>query len=428
MSQSKFTRREALALVAGLGGLGAVSVSAQTSNKWANWAGTVHCKPSEMIRPTNINDVVAAVRGAVSAGRRVRAVGSGHSFTPLGATNDTLLVLARLRGIEAIDNTRQQVTVFGGTKLYHLGRPLRKAGLALKNLPDINRQAVVGAISTGTHGTGKDFGNLSTHVVSLEMVNGGGDVVRCSPDERPDLFRAGQVSVGALGIITRLTLQLDPTYRLHEKIWRATYQECMESLDQTIAKNEHFEFFWRPGTDACLMKTLNKTDDLEDSEKSIGDYRSENFERERIGHWDEILPSQRNGRFNELEFSVPAWNGPDCLSELRQMIAGKHKEVTWSLEYRTVAADDIPLSPHYGRPSVTISLHEPANAPFEGYFRDAQAVFRNHNGRPHWGKVHYLTAKELEPLYPKWAEFRRAREEMDPKGTFLTPYLQDLLV
>ena len=427
MSRSKLTRREVLALAAGLAALRGVGAPAQTSHEWTNWSGSVHCTPSEMARPADVDGVVAVIREAAGRGRHVRAVGSGHSFTPLGATNDTLLVLARLRGIEAIDSARRRATVLGGTKLYHLGKPLRQAGLAMKNLPDINRQAVVGAICTGTHGTGKDLGNLSTHVVGLEMVTGEGDLVRCSLDERPDLLRAGQVSLGALGIVTRLTLQLEATYRLHEKIWRTSYEECVTVLDQTIAENEHFEFFWRPGHDVCLMKTLNKTDDPEDFEKSEGDYRSETFERERIGNWDEILPSQRNNRFNEMEFSVPAWNGPDCLAELREMMREKHKEVTWSLEYRTVAADDIPLSPHYGRPSVTISAHEPAQAPYEGYFADVEAVFRNHDGRPHWGKMHQLTAKELEPLYPKWAEFQKAREEIDPKGTFLTPYLRTLL-
>ena len=423
MSRSKLTRREVLALAAGLAALRGVGAPAQTSHEWTNWSGSVHCTPSEMARPADVDGVVAAIRGAVGRGRHVRAVGSGHSFTPLGASDDTLLVVARLRGIEAIDSARRRATVLGGTKLYHLGKPLRQAGLAMKNLPDINRQAVVGAICTGTHGTGKDLGNLSTHVVGLEMVTGEGDLVRCSLDERPDLLRAGQVSLGALGIVTRLTLQLEATYRLHEKIWRTSYEECVTVLDQNIAENEHFEFFWRPGLDACLMKTLNKTDDPEDFENS----NSETFERERIGHWDEILPSQRNNRFNEMEFAVPAGNGSNCLAELREMMRHKHKDVTWPLEYRTVAADDIPLSPHFGRPSVTISAHEPARTSYEGYFADVEAVFRNHEGRPHWGKMHWLTAKELEPLYPKWAEFQKAREEIDPKGTFLTHYLRTLL-
>lgn len=420
---AKLTRREVLASAAALAALPATPLSAQTSHEWKNWSGSVQCAPSEMARPTDVDGVLAAVRDAVSRGQHVRAVGSGHSFTPLGASDETLLVLARMRGIETIDSARRQATVLGGTKLYHLGKPLRQAGLAMKNLPDIDRQAVAGAIATGTHGTGKDLGNLSTHVVGLEMVSGEGELATCSLDKRPDLLRAGQVSLGALGIVTRITLQLEPTYRLHEKSWRASFEECFAGLERSIADNEHFEFFWVSGLDACLMKTLNKTDNPDDFEESNPD----TFEGERIGHWDEIYPSERNTLFNEIEFSLPEEHGPDCLSELRELMMGKHKEVTWPLEYRSVAADDIPLSPHYGRASVTISAHEPARASYEGFFPDVEAIFRNHEGRPHWGKMHRLTAEDLEPLYPKWDEFRKARQELDPKGTFLTPYLRELL-
>jgi FAD/FMN-containing dehydrogenase len=366
---------------------------------------------------------MAAVREAAQGGSKVRAVGSGHSFVPLGASEDTLMVLGRLRGIESIDTERRQVTVLGGTKLYHLGKPLREAGLALKNLPDVDRQGVAGAIATGTHGTGKDLGNLSTHVVGLELVDGRGNVVKCSVEERPDLLAAGQVSLGALGIMTRITLQLEPTYRLHETSRRASYEECVDGLERSIADNEHFEFFWVSGLDACLMKTLNKTDVPDDLDES----NPETFEGQRIGHWDEIYPSERNTLFNEMEYALPAENGPGCLAELRDLMLGKHKAVTWPLEYRTVEADDIPLSPHFGGPSVTISAHEPAEASYPGFFPDVEAIFRNHSGRPHWGKMHGLTAEELQPLYPKWSEFQKAREELDPQKTFLTPYLQRLL-
>ena len=282
-----------------------------------------------------------------------------------------------MRGVESIDTDRRQATVLGGTKLYHLGKPLRQAGLAMRNLPDIDRQAVAGAIATATHGTGPDLGNLSTHVVGLELVNGNGDIVECSLAERPDLLAAARVSLGALGIMTRITLQLEPTYRLHERSWRASYDECFSELASNIANNEHFEFFWVSGLDACLMKTLNKTDVEGDLEES----NPETLEGQSIGHWDEIYPSDRNTLFNEIEYSVPAEQGPECLAELRSLMLGKHKAVTWPLEYRTVQADDIPLSPHQGRPSVTISAHEPAEKSYPGFFQDVEAVFRNHQGR-----------------------------------------------
>lgn len=406
---------------------GAAAVNPQNSgregdNEWANWSGSVHCTPATMARPASVDDVVAVVRNAAGANQAVRAVGSGHSFVPLGATDDALVVMSRLRGVESIDVDKREATVLGGSKLYHLGKPLLDAGLALENMPDIDRQALAGAIATGTHGTGRDLGSLSTQVVGLRLVVGNGDVVDLSAQERPDLFRAAQVSLGALGIITHVRLRLLPAYRLHEKTWTFSYDECVELLAENIANNRHFEFFWVSGRDSCLAKTLNPTEEPEDRETTRAGGGGES-----IGPAHEIFPSERNTLFNEIEYAVPHENGPECLEELRQLMFTKHKAITWPLEYRTVARDDIYLSPAHGRATVTISAHQPAELSYEPFFSDAEAVFRNHQGRPHWGKIHSLEADDLEALYPKWDAFQKAREELDPDGRFLTPYLRSLL-
>lgn len=399
--------------------------SASAAHEWSNWSGSVHCSPLEMVGPSSVAEVVAALRRAADRGHTVRVLGSGHSFVPLCATDGMALVLGRMRGIESIDSEREEATVLAGSKLYHLGRPLREQNLAMENLPDIDRQAFAGALATGTHGTGRELGSLSTQVAALRLVTAAGDVVDCSEEERPDILRAAQVSLGALGVLTHVRLRLRPAFRLHERTRIASYEECVAELSDQIEANRHFEFFWVSDRDACLVKTLNPTDradDLEryqDEEKLVG---------ERIGWSDQILPSVRDVPFNEIEYSVPAERGPECLQELRDLMLGKHKQISWPLEYRTVAADDIFLSPAHGRPTVAISAHQAAELPYQGFFADVEAIFRNHRGRPHWGKIHSLGAKELSRLYPLWEEFWKVRQELDPRGRFLNPYLRNLLL
>jgi FAD/FMN-containing dehydrogenase len=399
--------------------------SQPAAEEWANWSGVVHWTPKRVERPASEAEVVEIVRRAARDGDVVRVAGTGHSCTPLCATPGVTVLLAAMRGIETADLAARSATVQAGTKLYELHEPLFQAGLALENLSDIDRQAIAGAIATSTHGTGQKHRTLSALVSGARLVTGRGDVIECSETERPDILRAVQVSLGAVGIVTSVRLAVAPAFRLHERTWIAPFEECFAALDRSIADNDHFEFFWVSDRDACLIKTLNPTDATEDFE------RFEDPDRmvgERVGWSGSIFPSLRNRRFNEIEYALPAEEGPGCLRELRELMLNKHKDITWPLEYRTVAADDIWLSQMYGRATVTISAHQAANLPYEPFFADVEAIFRNHRGRPHWGKMNHLAAKELRELYPRWADFLGVREELDPDGRFLNDYLRELLL
>jgi len=193
----------------------------------------------------------------------------------------------------------------------------------------------------------------------------------------------------------------------------------MAGLDHHIAATRHFEFFWRPRTDRCDMKALQPTEAVPAAVAGR--------EGERIGWSDEIFPSERSVKFNETEFAVPEAAGPDCLREIRELMRTRHPDVAWPLEYRTLAADEIPLSPAHRRATVTISVHQAAELPYAGFFADVEAVFRNHGGRPHWGKHHTHRAAELRALYPEWERFHAQRHRMDPHGRFLNDYLRRLL-
>jgi FAD/FMN-containing dehydrogenase len=400
-------------------------------HEWTNWSGSVVCRPRQLLMPESEAEVAAIVRGAAAAGQTVRVAGSGHSFTPLCASEDVLLSLDRMAGIESVDGAARCAWVRAGTKIHDLGQPLAERGLTLENQGDVDVQAIAGAVSTGTHGTGSTLGSLSTQLVALRIVTAAGDVLNCSAETDGEVFRAAQVSLGSLGVITAVRLRLLPLYRLHEQVRREPLDACLASLDERIGANRHFEFFWYPADDAAVTKTLNPTNrpateqSEADSENSAA---SSNAERERVGDSWRIFPTVRENRFNEMEYAVPAERGVECFREVRELMRRKHTQVAWPVEYRTLAADEILISPAQGRRSVTLSIHQGAGLPYAEFFADAERIFRRHHGRPHWGKMHSLSCRELKEIYPQWERFQSVRTRLDPQGRFLNEHLRRLFV
>ena len=397
--------------------------------EWSNWSGSVRANPSDIASPTSEAELQSVVAEAAVLRQNVRVAGTGHSFVPLCATDGVLVSLDNLQGLVSVNAGDSTATFWAGTKIWQMGEPLLAHGLALSNQGDIDKQAIAGAVSTATHGTGPALGNLSSMLVAARLVLPDGSVMEASAQSDPDTFRAVRVSMGALGVLSQVTMRVLPAFRLHEKSWAESFDACLEQLDERIAGNRHFEFWWAPPIDMCAAKTLNPTAEeigVLDSEPPAG-LLKRYINPERVDWSYRIFPSERNNLFNEIEFSVPAGNGPACVRELHQMMKTVHPEVLWPIEYRTVAADDAYLSPHYGRQSVTISLHQAAELPHEPFFASAQAVFANHGGRPHWGKWQSWSADRLRDLYPEWDTFAAVRKQLDPRGCFLNPFLERVL-
>ncbi len=381
--------------------------------RWSNWSGSVECEPARIEAPGDEAAVAQRVREAASSGDEVRVVGTGHSGTPLCETSGTLLSLDRLAGVESHDTGAGLATIGAGTKLCDLGDPLLERGLAMANLGDIDKQALAGAVGTGTHGTGRTLANISSSVTAVRLVDAAGDVREL---DDPDDLRALRVCMGALGVFTALTLRLVPAYRLHERIRRLPIEDCLDRLDDEIRDNRHFEFFWLPFKDSAEMKTLNLTDEPV-SELADRPY-------ERIGWSPHIIASQRDDKFFEMEYALPAEAGPACFREVRLRMRERHPDVVWPVEYRTVAPDDAWLSPAGGRDTVTLSIHQDGSLPYRAFFEDVEQVLLAHGGRPHWGKIHSLGADRLCRMYPDWDRFLATRERMDPQGRFLNPHLR----
>ena len=420
---------------------------------WRNWSGEVSCDPVHYHEPRTEEGIRDIVDRADPEGT-IRVAGSGHSFSEVVPSDDTLVSLSSFTGVTDVDKGANQATVRAGTELRDLGETLADHGLAMRNMGDIDRQTIAGALATGTHGTGIDLGILSTQVVKLRLVTGDGQIRTLTPDDG-DQFRAAQVSLGALGITTEVTLQLDPAYSLHEQTWVAPIDELLDDLERLRAENRNFEFFWFPHTDKALVKTLNKTD--ADPTRTVPYQLDERVENvlleaicrlsvrfpslsprlarlfaqglsggEAIGPSREIYPTRRTVRFNETEYGVPADDGPRVVRDLRDHISRNEQTVLFPVEFRYARGDDILLSPAHGRDSAFLSVHAYHRKPHESFFEACQSIFREYGGRPHWGKMHPGDSDQLRSRYPEWDTFNEVRRAFDPDRLFLNEHLTQL--
>ncbi len=386
---------------------------------WSNWSGRQTATPRLLANPQQEEDFVALVQAARERGLTIRAVGASHSHSRFAASDGALAVTDDWQGLIDVDVAHLNATFRSGTRIFQTGPLLHQHGLALRNQGDIDKQSLAGATATGTHGTGPGLQNLSASIEQLRLVTASGEIITCGPRLHPEIFNAARLSLGGVGLLIELTLGLRDSYRLHERIWSEHPDEVMGRIDELVGASRHFEFFWAPDRDQCAVKTLTETDatDLP---------TSANPRRERLGWSHEIISSIRDERHTEMEYSVPAAQGPACFTELRAMIQREFPDLTWPLEYRTLAADDLWISTASHRPTVTISAHQDIALDDRPLFEACEEIFRRHDGRPHWGKVHYRTGDELAEMYPDYRRWWNVRDQVDPDGQFLTPDLAAL--
>lgn len=419
-----------------------------------NWSGIVRFTPKNLSTPKTEAALIALVKDCHRQKRRIRVIGSGHSFTRLIETDDVLISLDKLQGIISVDRNTHQVRVWGGTKIKALGQHLASVGLAQINLGDIDVQSIAGAISTGTHGSGVTLGSVATQVVGLRLITASGDVIDCSETENRDIFKAAQVSMGMLGIITQVTLQCMPAYTLDYRWYKQSLQDVLHNLDK-LKQHRHFEFYWIPHTNTTLVKTMDITDQPAQNKSLFRQFNESVLENlvfwgfsatarqlpgqskhiARImstlisnGHdvtaSHETFATVRMVKFQEMEYNIPAEYFATCLCAIKAAITRKNVEVHFPLECRFVAADDIPLSPSSQRESAYIAVHMFKGMPYRPYFDLIEDIFRAYAGRPHWGKLHTCTTVELRALYPQWDHFIDLRAQLDPDGCFLNDYLR----
>lgn len=427
--------------------------------RWTNWARTASCEPAAIERPAGEDSIVQAVRAAADAGRRVRVAGTGHSFTDICCTDGTLLQLDRCDRVLEVDAERRLATVQGGITITRLCEELDRHGLALPNLGDVTYQTISGAISTGTHGTGERRRNIPCQVAGLSLVLGDGSVLRCSPERNAEAFEAARVGLGALGVISDVTLRCEPAFNLRSVEEPRRLDEVLEEFDDLAAANEHFELFWFPHTEVAQTIRNNRTDEPPRPRGRLASYVDDillqnhafalvqqlgrlrtgwipglaGFTARMLGRSEvvdrshRVFANERLVRFAEMEYAIPRDSVIDAVREVRAMIARQRLSISFPIEVRVLGGDDIPLSTAHGRDTAYVAVHVFWRLPHERYFREVEAIMRDREGRPHWGKLHFQDARSLRPRYPLWDRFAAVRDRLDPDRRFTNAYLERVL-
>lgn len=430
---------------------------------WSNWAGNQAATPLDVVHPLDADEVAVLVGRAAQDGTRIRPIGAGHSFTAVGRPDSgtVQLVLDRCADLIALDRGSGLVTVGAGMTLWRLNRLLAEAGLALTNLGDIERQTIAGAIATGTHGTGARFGGLASQVRAFELVLGDGSVVTCSAQERSDLFAAARIGLGALGVVTSVTLQAVPLFALRAQEGSARLPDLLAGFDEFLDGADHAELYWFPHTDRALTKRNSRVPvaaGLDPAPRVRGWVNDELLSNRVFGllvatgrrlpgtippvakvssralgartYTDlsyKVFTSERRVRFKEMEYAVPRTELVEVLRELTAAVERSDLRISFPVEVRVAAADEIWLSTAQGRQTGYVAVHVDRNTPHADYFALVEKIMLAAGGRPHWGKLHTLDAAALRERYPRFDDFLAVRNTADPAGLFGNDYLDRVL-
>jgi len=424
--------------------------------QWRNWAGDQACTPAAFERPARVEEVAEIV----ARSHQVRVAGAGHSFTEAVLTDGTLMSLERMDRVVDVDRSSGLVRVQAGITLGALSDELWRHGLAFENLGDIDVQSIAGATATGTHGTGAKLPNLSAALHSIELVACDGSVIEVNEENDPDAWRAARVSVGALGVVTAVTLRAVPAFTLEGVDRGRPLDEVLGEIDDLAGAADHFEFFTFPYTDRALTRTNRRVPGpprprrpraawLEDEVFKNGFFglmcragraRPEliprinrlvsllgGMESRLVDRSYRIFATPRSVRFTEMEYAIPREHAVDAIRAVRELVEDRGLAVSFPFEVRFVASDDAFLSPAGGRETCYIASHVFEGMEYEPFMRGVEEIMDGFEGRPHWGKRHFQTAETLRPRYPEWDRFQAVRERLDPEGRFANEYVRRVL-
>lgn len=425
---------------------------------WRNWAGDQRCAPHSIERPGSEPELEEVVGNAVASGLRVRAAGSGHSFTDIACTDGVMVGLGRMTKVIDVDRASGLVRVEAGISLRELGPRLAEVGLALENQGDVDPQTIAGAVSTGTHGTGARFGNISSQLRGMRLVTAD-RIIALDATSDPDAFRAARVGLGSLGVISELTVQCVPAFTIHRVDEPRPLDSVLGDLDAHVERNDHFEFFVFPYTDRALTLTSERTDKPPRPRRAASTWVEDRLlynhvfgalcrlgraapgrvarnnrlvarlmsRSEQLDSSYRVYANKRDVRFTEMEYAIPRAAAATVVERVMDLVARRELPVSFPLEVRFAAPDDALLSTASGRDTAYVAVHVFERMEFESYFRGVEAVMAEYGGRPHWGKRHYRTAGELRRLYPEWDRFQEARRRLDPTGAFSNEYTDRVL-
>jgi L-gulono-1,4-lactone dehydrogenase len=426
---------------------------------WRNWAREQVCHPAEITRPRTREGLVAAIVAAHDEERRIRVVGSGHSFTDCALTDGLLIRIEALDRILDFDRSSGLVKVEAGAVLGDLNRRIDELGVAFENLGDIDKQTLAGSISTGTHGTGIRFQNVSAQIEAVELIGADGTTTELSASTDADGIRAARVAFGSLGAIYAATIRTVPAYRIDRLDHPLPLVEVLDGLDERITRFDHFEFYVFPHTDTALCRESTRTDAPAEPPSGALTYAREVV----LENWVSgaltaiarnvpstgprlaqlaansfakaskrdasfrVFASERRIRFTEMEYGIPIEHAREAVERVLEIAGRPEMECVFPVEVRFVKGDDSMLSPSHERDTCYIAVHQDRKLDWPKYFREVETVLAGYDGRPHWGKRHEQTAATLEPRYPRWHDFQKVRRRLDPTGAFANEYTDRVL-
>jgi FAD/FMN-containing dehydrogenase len=377
------------------------------------------------------DEVREHVASAAADGYGISSAGAGHSFTPIVETDGVLLDLSELSGITGIETNRLLVTAGPGTTIAEFGQRLWDEGLSLSNQGDIDAQTIAGAIATATHGSGRRLPNFSAVLEGARLVDGTGEVVEVSREANADLLPALQTSIGVLGIMTEVTIKVAPAYQLHARTDIMKLDQLMERWDSDIDEYRHFGIFWMPtdesarlynlegaGADDCVVKRY-RAFDAEAPSPPLGPH-------ERFGPAFQIYPMVYDPNFHEVEYFLPLEQAHEIIAEMRRLMLRWLPSSVYPLEIRVVARDEACMSPNYQRDNLVVSISGEPGTDYWPYLRACDSLFSEYQGRPHWGKIHFMTADRVARLFPRFPDFVDLRRRLDPMGIFLNDHTRAL--
>lgn len=422
---------------------------------WKNWAGDQICAPALIERPASEAELSDIVARAAGRGQPVRAVGSGHSFTDCACTDGVMIDMSGLQRVINVDKANGLATVQGGAKLHPLFAELAAHGFGIENQGDIDKQSITGATATATHGTGARFKNVSAQIVSARLVTATGEVLEVSEG---DDYLAARVSLGALGVVSEVTLKVVRLFTLHREDELRPLSTTLERLDADVDSNDHFEFFVFPYGETALTRTTRRSNEPPRPQPAWKKRLGEGLENAgltvicRTGsqfpsaaprlnrlltrlmspssvqdHGWKVYASARNVKFTEMEYAIPREHAQVAVQRVIELVRRRNLPIMYPLEVRFSAPDDAFLSTAHGRETCYIAVHQFSGMEFETYFRAVEEIMDSYGGRPHWGKRHYQTAATLRERYPDWDRFIAVRDRLDPDRVFLNDYTRRVL-
>ncbi|HEY3776204.1 MAG TPA: D-arabinono-1,4-lactone oxidase [Solirubrobacteraceae bacterium] len=403
---------------------------------WVNWADNQRFSPAQIVRPASEEELIETARAAILERRPIGMAGSAHSFSPIVETRGLLLEMTGVAGVLSADGATGRAEVLAGTTLGQLGRELWDAGLAMKNMGDVDAQTFVGATSTGTHGSGPEWGTLSSTITGLRLLTGTGELIDID-ESQPDLLHAAQVSVGLLGVITRVTMEATGAYRLRESNQVLPLQEVLDMWGQAPSAHRHYSLFWAPAdassalyglppfaADHCYVKMLEEIPITSEADRTTP---VEGPVGGRTGPAYLIYPDTADDEAGwiELEYMVDVRCGRDAFLAMRALMQHGFPEAISPIQVRWTRGEPAFISPHYGHDTCSLSVSGLKRHDWDRFLRAVDETLRPFHPRPHWGKMGYMDPAGFRAAYPELDRFLAIRAELDPHELFLGDYFRE---